>query len=170
VNGNWAQLDLTGNLGASTTQASLALTAFWAMVTAGRVLFAALHRLIAPQWTFHLLPFVLAGVFLAIAALPSGRPALGIAAFGLAGLACSALLPLTISFGQEEVAAASAFMAGGIIAAYHRKRGSKDLGTLSTARGISAGGVDGSKIAALLPQCGTTRCGATRARGGGRTA
>ncbi len=40
VNGNWAQLDMTG-LGASTTAASLALTAFWAMVTVGRILFAA---------------------------------------------------------------------------------------------------------------------------------
>jgi hypothetical protein len=39
MNGNWAQLDMAG-LGASTTAASLALTAFWAMVTAGRILFA----------------------------------------------------------------------------------------------------------------------------------
>ena len=41
MNGNWAQLDMTSELGASTTMASLALTAFWAMVTVGRVLFAA---------------------------------------------------------------------------------------------------------------------------------
>ena len=42
VNGNWAQLDMT-DLGASTTAASLALTAFWGMVTLGRILFAAIE-------------------------------------------------------------------------------------------------------------------------------
>src|SRR6185436_10864650 len=41
LNGNWAQLDLTSDLGASQTAAAFALTAFWAMVTVGRVLFAA---------------------------------------------------------------------------------------------------------------------------------
>ena len=44
MNGNWSQLDMTSELGASTTAASLALTAFWAMVTVGRVLFAAIER------------------------------------------------------------------------------------------------------------------------------
>jgi MFS family permease len=44
LNGNWAQLDLTSELGASTTLAALALTSFWAMVTLGRVLFAAVQR------------------------------------------------------------------------------------------------------------------------------
>ena len=37
MNGNWSQHDMTSALGASTTQAALALTAFWAMVTVGRV-------------------------------------------------------------------------------------------------------------------------------------
>ena len=44
MNGNWSQLDMTTRLGASATQASLALAAFWAMVTVGRVLFAAIGR------------------------------------------------------------------------------------------------------------------------------
>lgn len=39
-------------------------------------------------------------------------------AFGLAGLGCSALLPLTISFGQENLTAISAAVAGGVIAFY----------------------------------------------------
>jgi hypothetical protein len=43
---------------------------------------------------------------------------LGVLAFGLAGLGCSALLPLTISFGQEELVSISAAMAGGVIAFY----------------------------------------------------
>ena len=44
LNGNWSQLDMTSELGASTTEAALALTAFWAMVTVGRVVFAAIER------------------------------------------------------------------------------------------------------------------------------
>jgi hypothetical protein len=36
-------------------------------------------------------------------------------AFGLAGLGCSALLPLTISFGREQPVAIAAAMAGAIV-------------------------------------------------------
>jgi fucose permease len=118
INGNWSQLDMTSELGASTTQAALALTAFWAMVTIGRVVFAAVQRVFPPRLTYHVLPFVLGGAFVLIALLPDDEPALGILAFGVAGLGCSALLPLTISFGQEELSAVSAAVAGGVIASY----------------------------------------------------
>jgi fucose permease len=118
MNGNWAQLDMTSELGASTTEAALALTAFWAMVTVGRVGFALLRRWIPERWAYHMLPFLLSGVFVLIALLPSGEPGLGILAFGLAGLGCSALLPLTISFGQGELVVMSAAVAGGVIASY----------------------------------------------------
>jgi hypothetical protein len=62
--------------------------------------------------------FVLAGSFAIIALLPDDEPALGVLAFGLVGLGCSALLPLTISFGQKELTAISAAVAGGVIAFY----------------------------------------------------
>ena len=42
----------------------------------------------------------------------------GIAVFALAGLGCSALLPLTISFGEGDLTAMAAAMAGGVIAFY----------------------------------------------------
>jgi hypothetical protein len=64
------------------------------------------------------LPFVLAGAFVAIAVLPDGGSVAGVLAFGLAGLRCSALLPLTISFAQEDLIAISAATAGLVIAAY----------------------------------------------------
>jgi predicted MFS family arabinose efflux permease len=118
VNGNWSQLDMTSRLGATTTEAAIALTAFWAMVTLGRILFAAVERWLAARTTYHLLPFLLAAVFAAIAFLPQGDTAAGIVAFGVAGLGCSALLPLTIGFGEEELAAMAAAMAGGVIAFY----------------------------------------------------
>jgi MFS family permease len=118
VNGNWSQLDMTDELGASTTEAALALTAFWGMVTAGRVLFAAVQSRVPSRGVYHVLPFVLAGVFVLVALLPDDEPLLGVLAFGLAGLGCSALLPLTISFGQEELTSFAAATAGGVIAFY----------------------------------------------------
>jgi len=118
VNGNWSQLDMTSELGASTTVAAIALTAFWAMVTVGRVVFAAVQDRLPPRTTYRILPFLLAATFGLIAVLGDGDAALGVLAFGLAGLACSALLPLTIGFGQEELVSISAAMAGGVIAFY----------------------------------------------------
>jgi predicted MFS family arabinose efflux permease len=88
------------------------------MVTVGRVFFAAVQGAFPPRLTYHVLPFVLAGAFVLIWLLPDDEPALGVLAFGLAGFGCSALLPLTISFGQEELSAVSAAVAGGVIAAY----------------------------------------------------
>ena len=106
------------DLGSSTTAASLALTAFWGMVTLGRILFAAIEAWFPSRLTYHVLPLVLAGAFVLVALLPDDQPAFGIAAFALAGLGCSALLPLTISFGQRELSAYAAAAAGGVIAFY----------------------------------------------------
>ncbi len=117
MNGNWSQIDLV-SLHVSATTAALTLTVFWAMVTAGRVLFAVVQRWVPSRLAYHVLPFVLAGAFAFIALLPSGTAWAGILAFGLAGLGCSALLPLTISFGQEAMAAISASVASGVIACY----------------------------------------------------
>jgi fucose permease len=118
VNGNWSQLDMTSELGASTTEAAIALTSFWAMVTVGRVAFAAVERWLSVRTTYRILPFLLAATFVVIALLPDGDTTAGILAFGLAGLGCSALLPLTIGFGEEELSAMAAAVAGGIIACY----------------------------------------------------
>ena len=118
LNGNWSQLDMTSKLGASTTEAAVALTAFWAMVTVGRVVFAAIERRVPSRVTYRVLPFVLAATFVLIGFLSDGDVALGILAFALAGLGCSALLPLTIGFGQEELVSMSAAAAGGVIAFY----------------------------------------------------
>ena len=61
-------------LGASTTQASIALTAFWGMVTVGRILFAAIERTFPATNTYRLLPFVAAVAMGLLAILPSGAP------------------------------------------------------------------------------------------------
>ena len=129
MNGNWSQLDMTKGLHATVTQASFALTAFWGMVTVGRVVFAQIERWFPPHRTYHTLPFLLAIIFVVIALLPTGTPALGIVAFALAGFGCSALLPLTISFGQERLLAMGASVAGGVIAFYQLGYGIAAFGT-----------------------------------------
>jgi MFS family permease len=48
MNGNWSQLEMTKELGASVAQASVALAVFWGAVTIGRVAFAAIDRWLAP--------------------------------------------------------------------------------------------------------------------------
>jgi hypothetical protein len=117
MNGNWSQLDVT-SLGVRPAIASLALTGFWAVVTAGRVLLAAIQRWLPSRAAYHGLPFLLAVAFVLIAALPSHAPGAAVGAFCLAGLGCSALLPLTISFGQQRLADHEAMVAGGVIACY----------------------------------------------------
>jgi MFS family permease len=117
MNGNWSQLDIT-SLGVASTTAAVALTAFWAVVTAGRVLFAAIQRWLPSRATYHILPFLLAGAFLVIAVLPKHAPLASVGAFALAGLGCSALLPLTISIGQEKLPRYQVAVAGAVIACY----------------------------------------------------
>ncbi len=118
MNGNWASLYMTQRLGASTTLASLALTIFWGTVTTGRILFAAIGRWFSEYRTYQALPFVVAAAFVTVALIPKADPVVAILAFGLAGLGCSALLPLTISFGQKELTAIAASVPGGLIAFY----------------------------------------------------
>jgi MFS family permease len=118
MSGNWAQVDMTQELGASVTLASIALFAFWGMVTVGRIGVASIERRF-PTWrAYHLLPFVLALALAAVWRLPDDAGVLGVLAFGVAGLGCSALLPLTISFGQEQLTGIATAVAGGVIAFY----------------------------------------------------
>jgi predicted MFS family arabinose efflux permease len=88
------------------------------MVPGGRVLFALVQRWFSTRVTYHSLPFLLAIVLVLIALLPHDGSAAGVLAFALAGLGCSALMPLTISFAQEQLTAMSTAVAGGMIASY----------------------------------------------------
>jgi fucose permease len=116
LNGNWAVLYLTSERGVSARDASLALTAFWIMVTLGRVLIALISRWVPARWIYSVLPILLVLVF-QLAARVSDEIG-GIYAFGMAGLACSAFLPLSISLGGNEFPQLSAVIAGKLIAFY----------------------------------------------------
>lgn len=116
LSGNWATIYLTGERGVPAEAASLALTAFWAMVTIGRILVGVASKYVAPRWIYVALPLLIlvAGEFAAVA----HSEAAGILAFGLVGLGCSAMLPLSISFAGDEFPQLSATTAGWLIALY----------------------------------------------------
>jgi fucose permease len=146
MNGNWSSLYMSQDIGASATTASLALTFFWGMVTVGRVVFAVIEKRFPEQRTYRLLPFVIAIAFMILATLPQGDSALAILAFGLAGLGCSALLPLTISFGQEALTAIAASVAGLLIAFYQMGYGitAFGVGPLQENAGLSLNAIYGA--------------------------
>ena len=127
LNGNWAMLYLSGERGVSARGASFALTAFWVMVTVGRVLVAVISLRVPARWIYVGLPALLVVVF-QLSSHAQGETA-GIVVFGLAGLACSAFLPLSISFGGDEFPNLSAVMAGQLIAFYQLGYGVAAFGT-----------------------------------------
>jgi FHS family glucose/mannose:H+ symporter-like MFS transporter len=107
--------------------ASFALTAFWVMVTVGRVLIAVISRWVPARWIYVGLATLLVLVF-ALVSRVQGEAG-GIFAFAIAGLACSAFLPLSISFGGNEFPHLSAVMAGELIAFYQLGYGVAAFGT-----------------------------------------
>jgi len=127
LNGNWVRLYLSVERGVSAQGASFALAAFWAMVTVGRVLIAVISRAVPARWIYVGLPILLLIVFQLSSRVQDETS--GIVVFGLAGLACSAFLPLSISFGGDEFPHLSALMAGAIIAFYQLGYGVAAFGT-----------------------------------------
>jgi MFS transporter, FHS family, glucose/mannose:H+ symporter len=116
LNGNWVIVYLSSERGISSQSASYTLAAFWVMVTVGRVLIATISRHVPARWIYVALPLLLLVSF-QLAAHVQGE-ARAIVVFGMAGLACSGFLPLSISFGGTEFASLSALTAGELIAFY----------------------------------------------------
>ncbi len=114
--GNWSGPYLTGDRGVSVQGASLSLTAFWAMVTIGRLLFAALSSTRTVRWIFTGLPVVLIAAFQLIS--HARAEIAGIVAFGVAGLGCSAFFPLCFSLSAQKFPRFATAMSGQLIAFY----------------------------------------------------
>jgi predicted MFS family arabinose efflux permease len=89
---------------------------FWAAVTVGRLLVAVVSARVPPLVIFRALP-VLIAVALVCVALASGA-AFGVAAFALAGLACSACLPLSIGTASAETPRFVETVSGWMVASY----------------------------------------------------
>jgi hypothetical protein len=77
---------------------------------------------------------------------------LALFSFGAAGLGCSALLPLVISFGQRELVTIPAFVAGGLIGFYQMGYGlaAFGVGPLQSREKLSLSGIYGGMAAGAL--------------------
>jgi fucose permease len=150
--GNWATLYLATQRAVPASGAAFALTAFWVAVTLGRVAIAALERVVAGRWIYLALPLLLAAAFQVVAAATSAT--LGILGFALAGLACSGLLPFSISFAGAEFPRRAATMSGTLIAIYQMGYGfaAFGVGPLRQAAGLSYAAIyaDAGLVALLL--------------------
>lgn len=118
LNGNWISIYMSKHIHASIKIQSLALTAFWGMVTFGRIFFAALQKFISIEVIFRISPFVSALAFILISFLSPGAEYWAIAAFGLIGFGCAVLLPLIISFGNEQLQSIASSVPGMLISFY----------------------------------------------------
>ena len=141
MNGNWASILMSGALSNTTATASLSLTLFWGAVTGGRLLFASIDRWMPERIVFKILPAVICVAFLLVPFIPAGNPLAGIALFALAGLGCSAMLPLIISFGQKSMPTIAASVAGLLIAFYQLGYGlaAFGVGPLENLAGLALG-------------------------------
>jgi len=113
---NWAIIFLNKEKFLSTSQASYALAAFWAMVTVGRLLVSFLSLWISPRLIYRVLPFMIAVGLFAVTTASSAIS--GIILFGFAGLACSAFFPLSFSFVQTQFASIAETVSGKLMASY----------------------------------------------------
>ena len=98
--GNWAVIYLSEAKQLPIEVAALALSVFWAAMVTGRLLVAVLVVRIAPLTIWLILPVLMIAAVLLLPA--ANTPALGLGLFALAGLACSAFFPLTITLASAH--------------------------------------------------------------------
>ena len=150
--GNWSSLYLSGQRGLGVTVASAALAAFWACVTIGRVIVALLPVRIPPTAVYLVLPVLIVGANVAVAGAQSAVAA--VLAYAAAGLACSAMLPLSVSFAGREFPRLGAISSGELIAGYQVGYGVAAFGVapLTAATGLAMSGVylAGATVAVAL--------------------
>ena len=79
---------------------------------------AVIEKWLSERLVVRALPFLVSAAFMLSAGVPKTSSLSGILAFALAGLGCSALLHLAISFGQRQLTTIAASVAGGLIAFY----------------------------------------------------
>ncbi len=112
---NWAVIYLREAKALPAGVAALALSVFWGAMVAGRSLVALLVIRIAPLTIWLALPVLMIAAFLLLPA--ASTPALGLGLFALAGLACSAFFPLTITLASERFPEHVAWVSSMLIAA-----------------------------------------------------
>jgi fucose permease len=139
VYGNWGVVFLTEERALGAVAAGLALTAFWAALTAGRFAVAAVLLRVRPGPVLPVLAALMAAACLLVPLAGSARGAALV--FALGGLGCSAVFPLTLGLAGRRFPAHRAFVSSALFAALVSGLG---LGSLST--GFVHTGLDLSTI------------------------
>jgi fucose permease len=112
---NWIVIYLGESKRLAHATGAAALSLFWAMLVAGRLIVSALVARIAPQRIWMVLPLGMIGCFLGLPYADSDGAALAL--FGAAGLACSAFFPLTIALASQRFPQYVAWVSSMLIAA-----------------------------------------------------
>jgi fucose permease len=115
VFGNWTVIYLHEGKGVSQQWAGYALSAFWFMLMLGRIFSAVISLRFSVRGFFVGMPVLTVLVFLIIPLI--GGNVGNVAVFALGGLACSVMLPLGISFAEQESPDISELVSGWMIAA-----------------------------------------------------
>lgn len=114
--GNWGTVYLHQQRALADSTANLALAVFWAAVTVGRLLVTVISARVPPLVIFRALPVLIAVALIGVSLASSA--AVGVAAFALAGLACSACLPLSIGTASAETPRFVETVSGWMVASY----------------------------------------------------
>jgi predicted MFS family arabinose efflux permease len=99
---NWAVVYLREERGVGEAPAALALAVFWFALTLGRLTVSALLRAVPAEPIWCALPVAMLSVFLGLPFVTTAQH--GVAAFALAGFACSAFFPLSVSLAGRHFA------------------------------------------------------------------
>lgn len=127
VIGNWSPIYLHQVKGMSVTLANDALSMFWALVTVGRIFTSIMTAWISYRWFYAALPPLVILAFILVSNTTS--PDENILMLGVAGLACSAILPLSIGFGEEVFPQYRELVSGSLISSYMAGYGVAAYGT-----------------------------------------
>ncbi len=114
--GNWGTIYLHEGKKLSIASSAFALSLFWGILTIGRILTVGLSFVMSTRYIYcSLPPIILLSLFLLY---PTSQESLLLTSFGIAGLGCSAMLPLTIGFAQEKFATIAPLISGIMIGVY----------------------------------------------------
>jgi fucose permease len=127
VYGNWAVVYLTEERGLGVAPSGLALTAFWAALTASRLAVAAILLRVEPGPVLPALAALMAASCLLVPL--AGSPRGAVLVFALGGLGCSAVFPLTLGLAGRRFPAHRAWVSSAVFAALVAGLG---IGSLST--------------------------------------
>jgi fucose permease len=133
---SWAVIFLRDGKGLPDMTASYALSAFWGALVAGRLLVSVLIVRVPANIVWIALPVLMIAAFWLVSFADSA--ATGVGAFALAGLACSAFLPLTISLAVDRFPDSLAWVSSMLIAALMTGVGSWLVGALQASLPLDA--------------------------------